>query len=213
MSGFSNESNGGGNAKYANFSKGVIKTKVDGEMKSFTHLTGDLLAIDLEDSPGSPQHKIEPYRKIVLFVQHDQGITMLGFPFNSGYGQAFLKICPNIDLNKEVKISGGISKDKDSGQEYASLFIQQDEKYVQWYYKKGTKEFDKIPPVKEETVGKGKSAKIVKDYTDRDMFFEKLILGFQKKLEKVWPAGVKTAQEARKKSEPATEGDGDGLPF
>jgi hypothetical protein len=184
--GFTNESRGGG-SKFANFSKGNIVTKIDGEKKTFSHLEGDLVDIDIEDA----SYQDKPYRKLVLYIFHEDGLTALGFPLNSGYGNAFCRICPNINPAKPIKVSGGITPDeKIKDKFYSSLYIQQGGSYVKWYFKNDTPEGKKVPEVSTQTIGRGKSAKEVKDYSARDEFFEKVILRFLEKVQAIHPKGA-----------------------
>lgn len=185
--GFTNESGSNGGSKFANFSKGMITTKVDGEKKSFTHLEGDIIDISIEDA----EYQGEAYRKIVLYISHEDGLTQLGFPFNSGYGNAFCRLCPNIDPSKRVKISGGTEPDpNDKTKSYSKLFVQQSGAYVKWFFKKDTDNGKLVPDVKIEKIGKGKSAKEVKDYSDRDEFFERVIVRFLEKVQVMYPKGA-----------------------
>ena len=61
------------------------------------------------------------------------------------------------------------------------MFISQDGKALKWFYTKDNAEGKKVPPIKEQKIGK----KMVKDYSDREAFFERLIIAFNKKLEKI----------------------------
>lgn len=184
--GFANESQGGG-SKFANFSKGKIVAKVDGEKKTFSHLEGNVVDIDIEDAI----YQDKTYRKLVLYIVHENGLTRLGFPLNSGYGNAFCRICPNINPAKPIKVSGGVTPDeKIKDKFYTSLFIQQDGSYVKWYFKSDTPQGKKVPEASVQTVGRGKSAKEVRDYSARDEFFEKVILRFLEKVRAVYPEGA-----------------------
>lgn len=206
--GFTNEQSEGG-SKFANFSNGMIVTRIAGEKKSFSHLEGDIVDIDVQDA----EYQGKPYRKLILYIAHEDGVTQLGFPMNSGYGNAFCRICPNIDPAKPVKISGGTTPDeKDKTKKYSSLFCQQGGAYVKWHFKNGTPEGKKVPDVAITVVGKGKSAKEVRDYSDRDEFFEKVIVTFLRKVQAKYPkgaAGFKTKHvDAADITEPI-----DDLPF
>lgn len=201
--GFENKSGSGGNAKFANFKEGVIVTKINGERRSFTHLCGDILDVEVEDAVFDNK----PYRKIILYIQHEDGVTMLGFPLGSGYGVAFCKICPNIDVNKPVEVSGGFEKPEGYRTGFGKIFVSQGEKYVQHFYSAKLKNLDKIPDVKEVKVGKN----MVKDYTKRDEFFEKVLFGFHTKLQKVWPNGAAISTKTKKAA--AAEDVVDDLPF
>jgi hypothetical protein len=191
MSGFSNEGGGGQNAKYANFSKGMLVTRIDGEKKTFRSLTGTIIDIDVQDA----EFEGKPYRKIVLFIDHIDGVTQLGFGLSSGYGNAFCRILPNIDITKEVTISGGQTPDPKGGdKKYSSLFVMQDEAYVKWYFTKDNAAGKKIPAVVDMKDKKGKV--IGKDYSDRETFFEKVIV---KKLSAIQELHGDAAKKLKKK--------------
>jgi hypothetical protein len=210
--GFTNEPQTGA-SKYANFKDGMIVTKIDGEKKQFTHLEGDLIDIFTEDA----EYQGKKYRKVVLTIEHEDGTTMLGFPLGSGYGNAFVRMCPNIDVDCPIKISGGTKPDKvDPTKKYATMFIQQQNKYVKWYFKEGTEANKKIPEVKKVTVGKGKGAKEVNDYSERDEYFETIITHFGVKLGQA--IGKEAKERAKKaKAQPRTADEVtepiDDLPF
>jgi hypothetical protein len=178
--GFTNEAKGG-SGKFANFKDGLIVTKIDGEKKTFTHLTGRIIGVWVE--PAKYQDK--EYTKVNVTIKHEDGETILGFPLSSGYGNAFCRLLPRIDIKKDVKISGGTQPDKtDPLKKYASLFIDQSGETLKWFYSKAGGNDDKVPAVKEVPVGTGKNKKMVKDYSAREDFFERLILKFDQNLEK-----------------------------
>lgn len=205
MSGFSNDIRGG-SGKFANFKDGKIVTKIDGEKKVFTTLTGTIRGVYVE--PAEYQGKA--YTKVVVCIDHIDGETLLGFPLSSGYGKAFCCLLPNIDITKEVSISGGTQPDKtDPTKKYASLFIEQDGKTLKWFYSKTNKNDDKIPAVEEIVIGKGKHARKERDYSKRDDFFERLIMAFDQKLEKKFGKKEKVKHVAAEEvTEPI-----DDLPF
>jgi hypothetical protein len=206
--GFTKEQREGG-SKFANFSNGMIVTKIDGEKETFSHLEGDIVDINVQDA----EYQGKEYRKLILYIRHEDGVTQLGFPMNSGYGNAFCRICPNIDPALPVKISGGTTPDeKDKTKKYSSLFVQQKGSYVKWYFKNGTPEGKKVPEVAITVVGKGKSAKEVRDYSDRDEFFEKVIVLFLRRVQGRFPKGAEKFEvkhvDAADMTEPI-----DDLPF
>lgn len=197
MSGFSNDSRGG-SGKFANFKDGKIVTKIEGEKKTFTTLSGTMTAIYIDDA----EYNGKEYRKVNVRLDHEDGETILGFPLSSGYGNAFCRLLPNVDPAKEVAISGGVTKDeKDPKKKYGNLFIEQDGKNVKWFFSSKTEHGDEVPEIKEATVGKGKNAKVVKDYSEREDFFERVIMKFDQKLQKLYgkkekpKAPPKTADE------------------
>lgn len=205
--GFTNEtSGGGGNGKYASFKKGRIVTKIDGEKKDFAAVTGTITEVWTENA----EFQNKPYSKLVVRIDDENGFTLLGFAINSGYGNAFCRILPNIDPTKPVEISGNYTADKaDPTRGYTSLFIAQEGKSLKWYYTNSNEAGKKVPAIKETEVGKGKSKQIIKDYSDREDFFERLLVGFSNKLESLYGK--------KKKAIPATADEVtepmDGLPF
>jgi hypothetical protein len=203
--GFTNDG-GVGSGKFANFKDGKIVTKIDGEKMTFNALEGTIVAIYIEDD----NYDNKDYRKVNCRIEHEDGVTILGFPLSSGYGKAFCCLLPNVDPTKPVKISGGIQKDKVNPKiKYASMFIEQDKKSVKWYYSKETKRL--LPEVVEETIGSGKNAKVVKDYSKREDFFERLITKFDEKLQKIY--GKKDKVKAPPKTADEVTEPIDDLPF
>lgn len=181
MSGFSNDTKGQG--KFANFREGKIITKINGEKKEFTTLTGFIKAVYIDDA----NYDNKDYRKVNVLIEHDSGETILGFPLSSGYGNAFCRLLPNVDISKEVSISGSVTPDKnDPKRKYSSLFVSHGKTVLEWYYSKKNENDKKVPAIKEQTVGSGRNKKIVKDYSQREDFFERLIMAFDKKLQKMY---------------------------
>lgn len=185
MSGFSNEQVG--SSKWANFKEGRIVTKIDGKKTDFTTLTGELIDFYLEDA----EYNGKAYTKLVLAIAHSGKLTLLGMPFNSGYGQSFIRISPNIDPTKELSISGGWTEIPGAaGQGYGKVFLKQDGVYLKQFFTTKNEAGKQVPAVKEQTVGKGKSAQKVKDYSDRDTYFEKVLDKVHAKVKKQFPMGM-----------------------
>lgn len=203
---FTNEP-GSGSPKFANFKKGKIVHKVGNEKVEDTHIEGRIVFLTVEDA----DYEGESYRKLTLTLRGEDGTEiLLGFPINSGYGQSFCCMCPNIDTAKPVKISGGIKTV--AGKDYSSMFVQQDGKFVKWFY---TKDSEKKLPAPEPINHKGKFVK--NDWTARNEFMEKLIEGFEKKVVKSneknpLPATTKTLSK-NKKEVAGTKSPDDDLPF
>lgn len=163
MSGLKNEPITGG--KFLNFKEGKIISAADGEKKAYTSVEGMLTDLDIVDE----EYKGKEYRKIVLFITDDENnIWKLGFPLESGYGNAFCSLALNIDYNKPVIISGGV-KEMDNDKSYGMLFIKQDGKNLKWYF---TKEHPELP---KGVKAKDRSGEFI-DYTDRNDFFHKLLI-------------------------------------
>lgn len=201
MSGFSNES-GGGSGKYANFKEGKIKTKIDGEEKIFTTLTGLITSVWTTEE----QYQGKDYTKINVQIEHNDDTTILGFPMSSGYGNSFCRFLPSINIEEESAISGVTQTDKvDPNRKYGRLFIAQGGENLKWFYSEKAGNENKIPAVEEKKVGKQK----VKDYTKREEFFAKLIHAFDKKLQKAYgEKEKKLPKDAADVTEPI-----DDLPF
>lgn len=181
MSGLSNEPRTGG--AFVNFKEGkLINNKTE-----FTSLTGHV--IDLAVNPD--QYKGQTYQKVTLFIQDDEGnVYLLGFNMTSGYGRSFFRMCPNIDYSLPITIGAGI-EDIGNGQSYGKMFIQQRKKYVQHYFKKGTKAYEGIPLVKETFVGAGKNKKKVLDSSERDAYIESVLARiWEKQIQKAFPKGA-----------------------
>ena len=190
MSGLKNEPVTGG--KFLNFKDGAIISAASGEKKSYTSIEGLLTELDIVDE----EYKGKEYRKIVLFILDDEGETWkLGFPLESGYGNAFCSIAPGIDFKKPVKISGG-QKDLDNGMKYGVIFIKQptertetgewiEWKSLKWFYKSDS------PDIPRGEKKKDRSGEYT-DYSERNDFFHEMLI------EKIRPAiliGIKQPEQ------------------
>lgn len=166
---FSNETRG--NGKYANFKHGKIIH--DGE--TYTTVEGRIVFVQVDDA----EYEGKGYRKLTLTLRGEDGKeVLLGFPINSGYGQAFCCMCPNIDTDEPVKISGGT--EKKNGKNYSSMFIEQNGKFVKWFYAKDREK--QLPPP--EVIKNKKGIETGKDWSERNEYMEKLIGGFEKNIVK-----------------------------
>lgn len=167
MSGLKNEPIAGG--RFLNFKDGKIISAISGNKEEFTHLEGFVTDLDIVDE----EYQGKAYRKIVLFVKDDENeIWKLGFPLESGYGNAFCSLALNIDFNKPVKISGGI-KDMENGKSYGMLFVKQPDgetwKNLKWFY---TKDSTDIPG---GLKARDRSGEYM-DYSKRNDFFHSLLI-------------------------------------
>lgn len=190
MSGLKNEPIAGG--KFLNFKDGKIISAVNGAKEEYTSIEGLLTELDIVDE----EYKGREYRKIVLFIKDDEGNEWkLGFPLESGYGNAFCSIAPNIDYAKPVKISGGV-KEMENEKTYGMIFVRQPDtagewKSLKWFYTKESKE------VPSGVKTKDRSGEYM-DFTERNDFFHRLLI------EKIRPAilgnlnGVKKSESAPK---------------
>jgi len=174
MSGLKNEPVQGG--KFLNFKDGKIISSVNGQKEEYTSVEGMLTELDIVDE----EYKGKEYRKIVLFITDDEGSEWkLGFPLESGYGNAFCSLALNINYSQPVKISGGI-KEMENDKSYGMLFIRQHDengnwKNLKWYY---TKESKEVPT---GVRAKDRSGEYW-DFTERNDFFHRLLI------EKIRPA-------------------------
>ena len=168
MSGLKNEPYEGSN--FVNFKDGRLVSNKE----TYTSLTGLITELDLTDE----EYKGKEYRKITLFIKDDEdNILKLGFPLESGYGNSFCSLAPNIDFAKPVQISGG-TKELENGNSYGSVFIRQgfDEngkggKSVKWYFKKDGAQLPAGAPIINKA---GKTTGM--DFSERNDFFHHLLL-------------------------------------
>jgi len=187
--GFSNEQRGGG-GKFINFRKGKL---VNGG-NEFLHFTGTLVDIGVDEG----EYEGETYKRVTLYMVDQDAKTQplyhVQAAMNSGYMVAFMSMLPNIDHTKPFEISPGMRKSEDKKKEFATLFINQGGNHIKWYFKSSNEDKKKkFPEPKIVPVGNLK----VKDYTDRENYFEKMIVDFlNKKLRKLFPDGHKSFKAA-----------------
>lgn len=193
MSGLKNEPYVGG--KFVNFKDGKLINASTGEKKEYTALAGMITELDIKDEV----YKGTEYRKIILFIKDDEGeIWKLGFPLESGYGDSFCSIAPNINFRKEVSISGGV-KEMDNDRTYGVVYIKQDGQNLKWALKKDDKPEGK----------KVRGSRNV-DYSERNDFFHTLLI------ETIRPAILKAnggAPEKRSTKKGVQAAPPDDLPF
>jgi len=92
--------------------------------KFYDDFTGKLVGIKTQDGT---------YGKTWNFMFQDkEDVYTLQLPYSNSFSTAFLKILPNIDLTKEMKVSPSI-KEVD-GKTKSSLFINQDGKTLKHAY-------------------------------------------------------------------------------
>lgn len=182
--GFSNEQRGGG-GKYINFRKGKLVN--NGE--EFLHFTGLLVDMDVQED----EYEGKKYNKITLYMvdeDNDNKLYHVQMAMNSGYGVAFMSMLPNIDVTLPFEISPGMRKGENTTKEFATLFVNQGNKHVKWFYKNTNEDAKKrFPAAVVHKVGKEE----VKDYTKREEFMEKMIVAcLNKKLRPLYKDGYKS---------------------
>jgi hypothetical protein len=170
MSGLKNEPVTGG--KFLNFKDGKIISAVSGTKEEYTSIEGTLFDLDIVDE----EYKGKEYRKIVLFIKDNEGNEWkLGFPLESGYGNAFCSLALSVDYSKPVKISGGV-KEMENNKSYGMLFIKQpvnqpegEWKNLKWYY---TKESTEVP---KGVKSKDRSGEFL-DFSERNDFYHRMLI-------------------------------------
>lgn len=127
--------------------------------KYYDSFTGRLLDIKVQDST---------YGKTWNFVFQDKGeLYTLQLSYSNSFATAFLKMLPNIDLTKEIKVSP--STKLVDGQNKSSLFINQDGKTIKHAY---TRENPNGMPNMEQVTVKGV---LVWDDTKRLEFLQNMV--------------------------------------
>ena len=123
-------------------------------------LSGRITDIKIKDHPDYGK-----FWMVTLSDNHWTGIVQM--KYSSGYASAFLKMLPNIDLSKDVKIVPKMTIEGDKKK--ASLFIMQEGKPLKHFY---TKENPNGLPQMKKIKVKGKET-----WDDSDMmeFFEKMV--------------------------------------
>lgn len=195
----------GNGSKYLNISKGKISHKAeDGEVRLHSGFIGVPIDLDIKDA----EYEGAPYRKVVLFlVDPETGkLYEFGFSLSSGYGNAFACICPNITENRAIKISPKLEKKE--GKSFGGMFVSEDngEKFepVKWAITNANAEKMQRPEPVRTTIGKGKNAKEVVDYSDRNEYYEKVLFKFRSRLVKA--TGGVLSYKAPKSKGPVDDG-------
>jgi hypothetical protein len=168
MSGLKNEPITGG--KFVNFKDGKLISSASGTKEEFNTLEGKIVSLDILDE----EYKGKEYRKIIIDVQDDEGtVWRLGFPLESGYGNAWCSLAMNVDFTKPVQISGG-TKEMENERTFGVMFVRQlDEtgkwQAVKWFYTKESKE------VPHGVKAKDRSGEYW-DFSERNDFFHHLLI-------------------------------------
>jgi hypothetical protein len=200
-------------SKFLNFKEGKIIHAEGGEIKSYDGFKGRVIDLDIEEA----EYEGAPYRKIILFIEdEDSGLLYeLGFSLESGYGNSFACIAPNIDWKEPIEISGKLEK-KQNGRPYSGVFVRQSGKPVKWYYTKEKNAAQKDPkkrPPEPEKIKIGKNEVI--DFSKRNDFYENVLASIRdQKIKKVTGglANYKPKKALPKTADEVTEPI-DDLPF
>lgn len=128
--------------------------------KFYDSFTGKLVGIKTQDGT---------YGKSWVFSFKDGGeVYHLQLSYSNSFATAFLKMLPNVDLTKEMKVQPSV-KEVD-GKNKSSLFINQDGQSVKHAYTKDVP--NGLPPMTQVTV-KGEK---VWDDTDRIEFLYQMVM-------------------------------------
>ncbi len=128
--------------------------------KFYDSFTGKLVGIKTQDGE---------YGKSWIFSFKDGGeIYNLQLSYSNSFATAFLKMLPNVDLSKEMKVMPS-TKVGDDGKNKSSLFINQDGVALKHAY---TRENPNGMPDMKQIVVKGVT---VWDDTDRLVFLENMV--------------------------------------
>ena len=128
--------------------------------KFYTSFTGKLVAIKVQDGT---------YGKTWNFSFKDkEEVYTLQLSYSNSFATAFLKMLPNVDLTKEMKVSPSV-KEVD-GKNRSSLFINQDGVAIKHAY---TKDHPNGMPDMEQVVVKGEK---VWDDTKRIEFLHEMVM-------------------------------------
>ena len=186
--------------QWFSFDEGNIKTKVKGESIEFTTLQGRIVALRVVDETFGG----EDYKKLQINLHDGKALMILQMKLNSGYGRAFCCMLPNIDITKDVFISGGYKVVNERGK--TTMYIKQGNKNIKWHF---TKENPRELPMPEiYTIGKGKNIKQMLDFGAQTDFFIKMIAEYNTHLN-----SSAAPMEKGPQLEPTETGTTDDLPF
>ena len=127
--------------------------------KYYDSFVGKLVDIKTNDGP---------YGKQWDFAFKDQeDVYHLNLPYSNSFAKNFLKILPNVDLTKEMKVSP-LTKEVD-GKNKSSLFVNQDNIAIKHAYTKENP--NGLPPMVQVKV----KGELVWDDTDMLVFLENMV--------------------------------------
>lgn len=126
--------------------------------KYYESFTGKLVSLKITDGEYGKQW--------VFGFQDKKDIYLLQLPFSNSYSKNILKMLPNADLSKEMKLSPQV-KDVD-GKSKSSIFINQDGQALKHAFTKDNP--NGLPPMTQVTV----KGSLVWDDTDQMVFLAKM---------------------------------------
>lgn len=156
--------------KFVNFKNG----KLINAGQEYTSVTGRIVFYEVTEE----EYQGKKYNKLSLVLRNSTGDELtLGFSMSSGYGMNFIAMLPNIDLKKEVRISGGQDPAPDPTRSgYGKMFIEQQDEKGKWislkhfYTSKSEKKLPDPAPLKDS-----KGRVVGSDWSKREAFVEKML--------------------------------------
>lgn len=122
--------NNTGKFTYVNIKKGKLYVKRDNEVLSFDNIEGYLVGLEIRDD----EYQGKKYKKLCLDIVYENDRFQLQMKLDSGYGQAFCRMSPNIDLKQLLKITPTYQEVDGKGR--AGMFINQNGAALKWAWTK-----------------------------------------------------------------------------
>jgi hypothetical protein len=139
----------------------VNKLKKTVYEKYHDSLTGKLVSLKVKrDGDYGPQW--------VFVFQDTKDVYLLQLPFSNSFSKNILKMLPNADLSKEMRLTPS-SKVEADGTKKSSIFINQDGKALKHAFTKDAP--NGLPPMTQVTV----KGSLVWDDTDQMVFLDKMV--------------------------------------
>jgi plasmid maintenance system killer protein len=138
----------------------VNKLKKTVYEKYHDSLTGKLVSIKVKDGEYGKQW--------VFGFQDTKDVYLLQLPFSNSFSKNILKMLPNADLTKEMRLTPSSKVEADGTKKY-SIFINQDGQALKHAYTKDNP--NGLPPMTQVTV----KGSLVWDDTDQMIWLEKMV--------------------------------------
>lgn len=122
--------NNTGKFTYVNIKKGKLYVKRDNEVLAFDNIEGYLVGLEIRDD----EYQGKKYKKLCLDIVYESDRFQLQMKLDSGYGNAFCRISPNIDPTLLLKITPTYQEVDGKGR--AGMFINQGNAALKWAWTK-----------------------------------------------------------------------------